>query len=141
MAVEIKEQFQLERALRYGLLHLRFDTDQPQEILEAYISLYLEKEIKAEGLIRHVEPFSRFLQAMSFSHNSVLNVTNISRECQVKRTTVDSWISILEDMLIAYQIPVFTNRAKRDLSVHPKFYFFDVGVYQTLRPHSIQRRN
>jgi len=138
MAVEIKERFQLEEALLYGLIPLRFDSENPKETLEAYISLYLEEEVKAEGLIRHVEPFSRFLQAMSFSHGSLLNITNISRECQVKRTTVDSWISILEDMLIAYQIHVFTNRAKRELSTHPKFYFFDSGVYQALRPQSIK---
>jgi uncharacterized protein len=138
MAVEIKEKFKLEEALLYGLLPLRFDASNPQDVLDAYISLYIEEEVKAEGLIRHVEPFSRFLQAMSFSHGSVLNVTNISRECRVKRTTVDSWISILEDMLIAYQIQVFTNRAKRELSAHPKFYFFDPCVYRTLRPHSIK---
>ncbi len=136
MAVEIKERFQLEEALQYGLLPLRFDSNHPQEVLDAYISLYVEEEIKIEGLIRHVGPFSRFLRAMSFSHASILNVTNISRECQVKRTTVDSWISILEDMLIAYQIQVFTNRAKRELSGHPKFYFFDPGVFRALRPYS-----
>ena len=75
---------------------------------------------------------------MSFSHASLLNVTNVSRNCQVQRTTVDSWISILEDLLIAYQISVFTQRAKRELSAHPKFYFFDAGVYRTLRPQSIE---
>ncbi len=105
--------------------------------MATYISLYLEEEIKAEGLIRRMEPFTRFLQAMSFSHSYILNVTNIARECNVKRTTVDSWISILEDMLLTFQIFVFTNRAKRELTVHPKFYFFDPGVYRALRPFSI----
>lgn len=138
MAVEIKENFDLEDAIRYGLLPLRMGVEDPPATLEAYISLYLEEEIKIEGLIRHVEPFTRFLQAMSFSHGAILNVTNISRECHVKRTTVDSWISIIEDMLIGYQIPVFTNRAKRELSSQPKFYFFDQGVYRALRPHSIK---
>lgn len=138
MAVEIKDYFRLDEALLYGLLPLRFDTNNPKEVLDAYISLYIEEEVKAEGMIRHVEPFNRFLQAMSFSHGSILNVTNIARECQVKRTTVDSWISILEDMLIAYQIHVFPNRAKKALSVHPKFYFFDPGVYHALRPYSIK---
>lgn len=138
MAIEIKDQFKIEEALLYGLLPLRFDTDNPQEVLEAYISLYVEEEVKAEGVIRHVEPFTRFLRAMSFSHGSILNVTNIARECLVKRTTVDSWISILEDMLIGYQIYPFTNRAKRELSAHPKFYFFDSGVYRAIRPHSIK---
>lgn len=91
--------------------------------------------MKAEGVIRHIEPFNRFLQTMSLSYGSILNITNISRECQVKRTTVDSWISILEDMLIAYQIHVFTNRAKRALSSHPKFYFFDTGVCRAIRSY------
>lgn len=137
MAVEIKERFQLDDALKYGLLPLRFAHPNPQEMMDAYIGLYIQEEISAEGLIRKIEPFTRFLQAISFSHASILNVTNISRECQVKRTTVDGWISILEDMLITFQIHVFTNRAKRELSVHPKFYIFDAGVYRTLRPRSI----
>lgn len=138
MAVEIKNHFHLGEALLYGLLPLRFDAEDPKEMLEAYISLYIEEEVKAEGMIRQIEPFSRFLQAISFSHSSILNITNISTKCHVKRTTVSSWISILEEMLIAFQIQVFSNRAKRELSVHPKFYFFDPGVYRALRAYSIK---
>jgi predicted AAA+ superfamily ATPase len=106
--------------------------------LQAYIDLYLEEEVKMEGLIRHFEPFTRFLQIMSLSHGAILNITNIARECHVKRTTVNDWISILEDLLICYQINIFTQRAKRELSSHPKFYFFDAGVYRALRPKSIK---
>jgi predicted AAA+ superfamily ATPase len=137
MAAEIKEDFRLDDAIKYGLLPLRFGVADPFETLQSYISLYLEEEVKMEGLVRHIEPFTRFLQAMSFSHGEILNVSNISRDCHVKRTTVDSWISILEDMLIGYQISVFTERAKRELSAQPKFYFFDAGVYQSLRPYSL----
>ena len=36
--------------------------------------------------------------------------------------------------MIAFRLPVFTKKAKREMAAHPKFYFFDVGVYQTLRP-------
>jgi predicted AAA+ superfamily ATPase len=138
MAGEIKDSFQIEDALAYGLLPLRFSTEHPFETLEAYIGVYLEEEIKMEGFVRQIQPFTRFLQSISFSHGEILNVTNISRDCHVKRTTVDSWISILEDMLIAFQLEVFTDRAKRDLSAQPKFYLFDTGVYQALRPHSIR---
>jgi len=137
MAAELGENFRLEEALMYGLLPLRFHSPDPMETLAAYVSLYLEEEIKSEGLARRMEPFARFLQTMSFSHASLLNITNVSRECAVKRTTVDSWVSILEDLYIAYTIPMFTHRAKRDLSSHPKFYFFDPGVYRALRPCGI----
>ncbi|MFH0924177.1 MAG: DUF4143 domain-containing protein, partial [bacterium] len=44
------------------------------------------------------------------------------------------YISILEDLLLAFRIPVFTKKAKRAVSVHPKFYFFDTGVFRSLRP-------
>jgi predicted AAA+ superfamily ATPase len=47
---------------------------------------------------------------------------------------VEDYFSIIEDLLIAYRIPVFSRRAKRRLTAHPKFYFFDAGVYRTLRP-------
>ncbi|MBS1987926.1 ATP-binding protein [Candidatus Dependentiae bacterium] len=138
MASELKQHFNLEQALSYGLLPLRFAHEDALETLQAYISLYLEEEVKMEGLIRHYESFTRFLHIMSLSHGSILNITNIARECHVKRTTVSDWISILEDLLICYQINVFTQRAKRELSAHPKFYLFDVGVYRALRPRSIK---
>jgi len=138
MAFELKEEFILEDALRYGLLPLRFGQTQALPTLQAYINLYMEEEVKMEGLIRNYESFARFLYVISFSHGSTLNVTNIARECHVKRTTVSDWISILEDMLVSYQIPIFTIRAKRELSAHSKFYLFDAGVYQALRPKSLK---
>jgi predicted AAA+ superfamily ATPase len=138
MGCELKEFFNLDEGLRFGLLPLRFGQPDPFETLQAYISLYLEEEVKAEGLIRHYEQFARFLQIMSLSHGNVINVTNIARECYVKRTTVNDWISILEDLLICYHISIFTQRAQRDLAAHPKFYFFDAGVFRALRPRSIK---
>ncbi|MCB1118442.1 MAG: ATP-binding protein [Chlamydiia bacterium] len=137
MAIELGDQFDLEECLQHGLLPLRFEDESPQDTLSTYLSLYLEEEVKSEGLVRDIDPFSRFLVTMSFSHGSILNITNIARECYVKRTTVDSWISILEDLLIGYQLSIFTHRAKRELSSHPKFYFFDVGVFRAIRPYSI----
>lgn len=137
MGVELQEKFNLDEAIKYGLLPIRFGEEQPIETLQAYMTLYLEEEVKAEGLIRNIEPFTRFLEAISFSHGSQLNVTNISRECHVKRTTVDGWISILDDLLITHQLQVFTQRAKRELSAHSKLYLFDAGVFRALRPHSI----
>lgn len=138
MACELEELFDLDDVLKHGLVPLRFSHGNPSDMLQAYINLYLEEEVKMEGLIRQYEPFTRFLSIMSLSHGSTLNITNIARECHVKRTTVNDWISILEDLLICYQINVFTSRAKRELSAHPKMYLFDVGVYRALRPRSIK---
>jgi predicted AAA+ superfamily ATPase len=134
MAAEVGDLFSLTRALKIGLLPLIFNNANPQDVLQAYVSLYLHEEIQAEGLVRNIDDFSRFLEVISFSHAATLNVANIARECEVKRKTVENYLQILEDLLLAHTLPVFSKRAQRELSSHPKFYLFDTGVFNALRP-------
>jgi predicted AAA+ superfamily ATPase len=94
----------------------------------------MNEEVKMEGIVRNIGRFSRFLEAISFSHGCVLNVTNVSRECHVGQRTVAGFVSVLEDLLLSYRLPVFTRKAERALVAHPKFYFFDAGVFRSVRP-------
>lgn len=134
MAAELGPRFQLDEALRLGMLPVVLAAKDPAEILRAYNGLYLREEVQMEGLVRSVGSFSRFLEAISFSHGAVLNLASVARECQVNRKTVEGFLEILEDLLLAFRVPVFTRRAKRKLAVHPKFYFFDAGVFRANRP-------
>jgi len=104
------------------------------DTLRAYASLYLEEEVRLEGWVRNVGDFARFLEGMSFSHAGLLNVSNVARECQVNRKTVEGYLGILEDLLLGFRLPVFSRRAQRATTVHPKFYLFDTGVFRSLRP-------
>jgi uncharacterized protein len=133
MAAELGEEFNLEKALDIGLLPLVWADQDPLDALQAYINLYLKEEIQAEGLVRNIGDFTRFLEVMSFSHGATLNLTNIAQECHVKRKTLEGYMQVLSDLLLAYELPVFAHRAKRELAVRPKFYFFDAGIYRSLR--------
>ena len=134
MASELGEDFSLDQALKTGMIPLIVDAQDSKKSLEAYLALYIKEEVQMEGLVRGIGGFARFLEMVSFSHGSLLNVSNLAREAQLTRKMVDNYVSILEDLLIAYRLPVFSKRAKRTPSVHPKFYFFDVGIYRHLRP-------
>jgi predicted AAA+ superfamily ATPase len=134
MAAELGTRFKLGTALRQGMLPVVWASDDPISVLEAYNALYLHEEVQMEGFVRNVGAFARFLQAMSFSHAAVLNLTNVSREAQVSRKTVEGYLEILEDLLLGFRLEVFTKRAKRELAAHPKFYFFDTGVFRANRP-------
>jgi predicted AAA+ superfamily ATPase len=123
-----------EYALQNGLLPIVCASKTPTDVLNAYVELYIREEVQIESMIRNVGNFTRFLEAASFSHASVLNMSNIARECEIERKVVEGYISILQDILLAFKIPVFTKRARRAVSSHPKFYFFDAGVFRTLRP-------
>ena len=134
LASELGARFDLTRALRQGLLPLIWDAAKPSEVLDAYFALYLREEVQQEGLVRNLGGFSRFLEAISFSHASVLNLSDIARECQVSRSGVSNYLSVLEDLLLASRLQIFSRRAKRQLIAAPKFYFFDAGVFLAMRP-------
>lgn len=133
MAAELPD-FKLDAALRNGLMPLVVAAKEPGDVLQAYVALYLDEEVQREGWARNIGGFARFLEAVSFSHASVLNLSNVARECQVERKTVQGYVEVLEDLLLSFRLPVFTKRARRKTTTHPKFYFFDAGVYRSLRP-------
>lgn len=134
LACEMQNDFDLQQALINGMVPLIVSAQNRDQTRNSYIDLYVNEEVKEEGLTRNIGNFSRFLEVISFSQGSVINLSEISRDSEVKRNTVDSYVSILEDLLIAVRIPVFTKRAKRALISNRKFYFFDCGVYRGLRP-------
>lgn len=116
------------------MLPLIVESSDPKGDLSAYIALYMQEEVQMEGLVRKVDQFSRFLEIVSFSQASPINYSNIARECHISAKTVENYVQILEDLLLCFKISVFTKKAKRILTDHPKFYFFDAGVFQSIRP-------
>ena len=133
MAAELPA-FDLGSAVRVGLVPLVVVASDPAEVLAGYASLYLDQEVRAEGLTRNIGAFTRFLEAISFSHGAQLNISAIARECEVERKVVAGYVGILEDLLLAFRLPVFRKRAKRATVTHEKLYLFDAGVFRSLRP-------
>ncbi len=133
-AVELGNDFDLTKSVQFGQLPSAYRQDNPKKYLKSYVQTYLEEEISQEGLTRNLPAFARFLETASFSQGSVINIAGIAREALIDRKITENYFCILEDLLIGYRLPVFRKKAKRILIAHPKFYFFDVGVYQAIRP-------
>lgn len=134
LPAELGDHFVLEKTLQYGLVPLVYFSENPEQTLAAYVLLYIKEEIQAEALIRNIPAFTRFLEALSFSHAQVLNVSQVARECMVERKTVEGYLKVLEDLLLCFAVPIFSKRAKRKLISHTKIYYFDTGVFKHLRP-------
>jgi uncharacterized protein len=134
MASELGDTFSLDKALNFGMLPLVIESPNPDDTLKAYSSFYLKEEVQMEGLVRNMGAFHLFIESISFAHGGVLNISDVSRDCHVERKTVEGFIYILEDLLLAFRVPAFQKRAKRHLASHPKFFYFDAGVFRSLRP-------
>jgi uncharacterized protein len=125
-------EFNLERFLRFGGLPAVYLSQYPEEELDAYVNTYLKEEILAEGLIRKLPPFSRFLKTMSLSNGEVINITKLANDCQVPPSTVSEYIELLKDTLIGFMLPAWAESRKRKAIRTGKFYFFDPGITHTL---------
>jgi uncharacterized protein len=133
-ALELGNDFNLSDVLQYGSLAAISQEKDPKKYLEAYTGVYLREEVLQEGILRNIGDFARFLEVASFSQGSQINMNAIAREVGVSQKTVTGYFNILEDLLLSYRLLPFTKKPKRRLSSHPKFYYFDVGVYRYLRP-------
>lgn len=131
---ELMQDFDFNKALKFGLLPDAVQEENPKEYLNSYITTYLQEEVLQEGVLRSLDGFHKFLEIASFSQGECINYSQIARESGISRKIVSSYFSITDDLLISTQLPVFTKKAKRELVTHSKFYFFDCGVYRTLRP-------
>ena len=120
------------RNARTGTLPLVWASEEPEATLGAYVQTYLKEDIQAEALVRNLPGFARFLPIAGLFHGQVLNVAGVARDAGVSRTTVDGFVEILEDTLIATRLPAFEARLRVRERRHPKLYFFDPGVARAL---------
>jgi predicted AAA+ superfamily ATPase len=123
------ENLNLLRALNHGMIPIHYLQEDYKKSLRAYTRDYLKEEVFAEGLTRNIPAFSRFFDAMGYSHGELTNYSNIARECGVDSKTVREYYQILVDTLLGTMVEPFKRRQDRQVITRaPKFYLFDVGV-------------
>lgn len=138
-AGELGSRFDLTRAIEGGLLPPIYFSDDPQADLRAYAGSYLQEEIVAEGAVRSIPAFSRFLKVAAFCHGTIVNFTNVANDAQVARTTVYEYFEILKDTLILHELPAWRKSRKRKPLSSSKYYFFDVGIVASLQGRMFRR--
>jgi predicted AAA+ superfamily ATPase len=116
---------------RGGLPHIFLSEDYYEE-LNNYINLYIREEVVAEALVRKLDYFIRFLDIIGLQNGEELHFQSISSDAGVPVKTIQNYIQILEDTLIGFQLPAYLQTKKRKAITRSKFYFFDIGIVNTL---------
>lgn len=119
----------LLRALNQGMIPDHYLANQYLKSLKAYVYDYLKEEVFSEGLIRNIPAFSRFFEAMGYSHGELTNYSSIARDSGIDPKTVKEYYQILVDTLLGRFVPPFKKRQNRQVIIKAsKFYLFDVGI-------------
>lgn len=132
---ELNFDFNLEEVLRFGTLPKIFRLSKKEEKIEflnSYIDTYLKEEIQQEAAVRNLSKYHRFLRHAALMNGQVLNLSEISREVGVQRSTLDGYFKALTETLITSELPASLLKAKVKEVAASKIYFFDCGVVSAL---------
>ncbi len=94
----------------------------------SYLQTYLERDIRQVMSVQELSDFQRFVELLAARSGSLLNISEVSRDCGISHTTGKRWLSLLETSRIVYLLrPYYANIGKRVIK-SPKLYFTDTGL-------------
>jgi predicted AAA+ superfamily ATPase len=120
--------------LRGGWPELNIGNDLPfASYLNDLILTFIEKDIVAAAGIEKRSAFSKALSLVSGRVGELFNASDIARDCGVDVTTIQSWVSLLQQNGVLLEVqPYFSNFNKR-LIKSSKLYFEDVSLATRLQ--------
>lgn len=133
MASELGSDFDIEDVLRSGALPVAWGSKNKAERLEAYVMMYLNEEIRAEAAVRNLPAFTRFVTIAALMHGQTINLTGIARDCGVSRTTVASYIDILEQTLLCTRLAAYDGKLRVKERKLPKLFWVDPGLVRAAK--------
>jgi predicted AAA+ superfamily ATPase len=126
------EDNDVESYLYYGQLPeiiLEKEDENKEELLQSYVEIYLEEEIRKEANLKNITGFYHFLQFAAERSGHIISYSGIAQDIGISHVTVKSYYEILESTLIADRIdPIISSKTRKKLIRSPRYLFFDMGV-------------
>lgn len=120
--------FDLMKYINVGGLPQVYTSSYPDKELASYINLYIKEEIQEEGLVRKLEQFLIFFESLGLMSGKELNYQGWSSDTGIPRKTLQTYVELLQDTMMAFVLPAFRKTQTRKAVTRSKFYLFDVGV-------------
>ncbi len=95
---------------------------------DAYISTYIERDVRLLAAIEDHQLFGRFCQLVAALSAQEINHSQLGRELGVSYKTAQRWLQILRDTFQWSELPAHHNNALKRASGKAKGYFSDTGL-------------
>lgn len=94
----------------------------------AYLSTYLERDLRAMRNIQDLGQFQRYLILLAARAGQLLNLNEICKECGISHTTAKDWLTLLQATSIIYLLEPYARNVTKRIVKTPKLYFVDTGL-------------
>jgi uncharacterized protein len=98
----------------------------------AYLSTYLERDLRAMRNIQDLGQFQRFLVLLAARAGQLLNLNEIGKECGISQPTAKDWLKLLQATSIIYLLEPYARNLTKRIVKSPKLFFVDIGLLSYL---------
>ena len=100
----------------------------PARFYDGYLATYLERDIRQIRSVQELGRFQDFLELLAARAASILNISEVARDCGVNHQTARNWLSLLESTRLVYLLRAYSKNVTKRVVKSPKLYFTDTGL-------------
>jgi uncharacterized protein len=101
---------------------------EPGDWLAAYVSTYVERDVRQILEIRDLRAFQLFMRLCAARTGQVLNMGSLAADAGISAGTVRSWLGLLEASFLITLLPGWYANPRKRLIKSPKLHFIDTGL-------------
>lgn len=106
----------------------------------AYLSTYLERDLRTMRNIHDLGQFQRYLVLLASRAGQLFNLNEIGKECGISQTTAKDWLMLLQATSIIYLLEPYARNLTKRVVKSPKLFFVDTGLLcYLLRIESVEQ--
>ncbi len=99
----------------------------PERDFQEWMDAFWAKDIQELFRLERRQAFQRFLELLLARSGGMFEAAAFARPCEVSRTTIASYLSVLEATGVAVVLRPFSGRKSTEIVAAPKVYGFDTG--------------
>ena len=115
------------RLLHGGLPPFFLEAGLPEPEFQEWIDAYWAKDIQELFRLERRYSFQKFTELLMAQSGGVFEASRFARPCEVSRTTISNYLSVLEATFVVHIVRPFSTHRATEIVAAPKVYGFDTG--------------
>ncbi len=129
ISMGVDREFSLDELMWAGGYPRIYDRDlDPKRFYQNYLETYVQRDVRQIKNIGNLGTFARFLGICAGFIGQTINQNTLADAAGISRSTVNSWLSVLETSYVIYQVQPYYKNFKKRIVKSPKLYFRDTGL-------------
>lgn len=131
------------RLHRGGLPPFLLQADSSEREYQEWMDAYWAKDIQELFRLERRHSFVQFVELLLTASGGIFEATRYARPCEVSRTTITNYLSVLEATFVAHVVRPYSTGKTAEIVAAPKVYGFDTGFvcqfrgWASLRPEDL----